>query len=411
MVAIPHENAAGEEKEMSRKRRRLTWDVASDDPRNRGIKADGKDDKRLKAEVPSRSRQSSPPRRDDDSVGHYVFSLGENLTPRYKILKKLGEGTFGRVLECWDRQTREFVAIKVIRSLEKYRKAAMTEVDVLRRLSENDTCYSHCVQILSWFDYRNHICIVFERLGPSLYDFLKRNRYHPLPVDLVRDFARQILECVTYMHHLRLVHTDLKPENILLVSSESLMLPSYNRSSGDANTRCLPKSSAIKVIDFGSSVDDDRIHFSIASTRHYRAPEIILGLGWTYPCDLWSVGCILVELCMGESLFKTHDNLEHLAMMERVLGPLPVHIVQRANRGAEKYFRKSRLNWPEGALSRESIRSVKKLDRLQDLVSMQLRCPRSSSLLDLLHGLLKFDSSERLTAREALNHPFFRTTV
>ncbi|VFQ84651.1 unnamed protein product [Cuscuta campestris] len=160
MVAIPHENAAGEEKEMSRKRRRLTWDVASDDPRNRGIKADGKDDKRLKAEVPSRSRQSSPPRRDDDSVGHYVFSLGENLTPRYKILKKLGEGTFGRVLECWDRQTREFVAIKVIRSLEKYRKAAMTEVDVLRRLSENDTCYSHCVQILSWFDYRNHICIV-----------------------------------------------------------------------------------------------------------------------------------------------------------------------------------------------------------------------------------------------------------
>ncbi|VFQ84650.1 unnamed protein product [Cuscuta campestris] len=213
------------------------------------------------------------------------------------------------------------------------------------------------------------------------------------------------------MHHLRLVHTDLKPENILLVSSESLMLPSYNRSSGDANTRCLPKSSAIKVIDFGSSVDDDRIHFSIASTRHYRAPEIILGLGWTYPCDLWSVGCILVELCMGESLFKTHDNLEHLAMMERVLGPLPVHMVQRANRGAEKYFRKSRLNWPEGALSRESIRSVKKLDRLQDLVSMQLRCPRSSSLLDLLHGLLKFDSSERLTAREALNHPFFRTTV
>lgn len=320
-------------------------------------------------------------------------------------------GTFGRVLECWDRQTREFVAIKVIRSLEKYRKAAMSEVDVLRRLSENDTCYSHCVQILSWFDYRNHICIVFERLGPSLYDFLKRNRYHPLPVDLVRDFARQILECVTYMHHLRLVHTDLKPENILLVSSESLMLPSCNRSSGDANTRCLPKSSAIKVIDFGSSVDDDRIHFSIASTRHYRAPEIILGLGWTYPCDLWSVGCILVELCMGESLFKTHDNLEHLAMMERVLGPLPVHMVQRANRGAEKYFRKSRLNWPEGALSRESIRSVKKLDRLQDLVSMQLRCPRSSYLLDLLHGLLKFDSSERLTAREALNHPFFRTTV
>jgi serine/threonine protein kinase len=55
-----------------------------------------------------------------------------------------------------------------------------------------------------------------------------------------------------------------------------------------------------------------------------------LGLGWNYPCDLWSVGCILVELCSGEALFQTHENLEHLAMMERVLGPLPKHMIVRA---------------------------------------------------------------------------------
>ncbi|CAH9106253.1 unnamed protein product [Cuscuta epithymum] len=406
MVAIGHGNTMVNEKEHSRKRRRLAWDVAPDTPGNRGIEDEGK--------VPSRSQYLSPPKRDDNHEGHYVFSLGENLTPRYKILNKMGQGTFGRVLECWDRQTRDFVAIKVIRSIEKYRKAAMAEVDVLHRLSENDTAYSHCVQILDWFDYRNHICIVFEKLGPSLYDVLKRNRYCPLPVDLVQDFARQLLESVTYMHHLRLVHTDLKPENILLVSSESVMLPSFKRSSVDTSVKCLPKSSAIKVIDFGSTVFDDRIHNSIASTRHYRAPEIILGLGWTYPCDLWSVGCILVELCTGESLFQTHDNLEHLAMMERVLGPLPDHMVQQANRGAEKYFKRSRLNWPQGAVSRESIRSVKKLDRLQDLVLRQVESSRSSlssSLIDLLQGLLKFDPSKRLTAKEALNHPFFRNSA
>ena len=57
------------------------------------------------------------------------------------------------------------------------------------------------------------------------------------------------------------------------------------------------------------------------STRHYRAPEVILGLGWTYPCDMWSVGCIIVELLTGDALFQTHENLEHLAMMEQV-GPL-----------------------------------------------------------------------------------------
>ncbi|KAK8479533.1 hypothetical protein V6N11_069386 [Hibiscus sabdariffa] len=383
------------EKARTRKRPRLGWDVAPSRPEVQ------------KALVTS--RRSSPPKRDDDHEGHYVFNLGENLTPRYKILSKMGEGTFGRVLECWDRQNREYVAIKVVRSIKKYRDAAMIEVDVLEHLAKNDKCSSHFVQIRNWFDYRNHICIVFERLGPSLFDFLKRNKYCPFPVDLVREFGRQLLESVAYMHDLRLIHTDLKPENILLVSSEYVKLPGRKRSSSDeTHFRCLPKSSAIKLIDFGSTAFDNQNHSSIVSTRHYRAPEIILGLGWSYPCDLWSVGCILIELCMGEALFQTHENLEHLAMMERVLGPIPEHMIRRANRGAEKYFRRgSRLNWPEGAVSRESIRAVKKLDRLKIMVSQHAESSRYS-LADLLEGLLKYDPSERITAHQALNHPFFR---
>lgn len=95
-------------------------------------------------------------------------------------------------------------------------------------------------------------------------------------------------------------------------------------------------------------------------------------------------------------------------MMERVLGPLPEHMILKANRGAEKYFRRgSRLNWPEGAVSRESIRAVKKLDRLKLMISQNVDSSRSS-LIDLLHGLLKYDPSERLTAWQALNHPFFK---
>ncbi|KAH1056705.1 hypothetical protein J1N35_034770 [Gossypium stocksii] len=209
------------------------------------------------------------------------------------------------------------------------------------------------------------------------------------------------------MHDLHLIHTDLKPENILLVSSEYVKLPGCKRSSSDETRfRCLPKSSAIKLIDFGSTAFDNQNHSSIVSTRHYRAPEIILGLGWSYPCDLWSVGCILIELCTGGALFQTHENLEHLAMMERVLGPLPEHMIRRASRGSEKYFRSgSRLNWPEGAVSRESIRAVKKLDRLKNMVS-HVESSRYF-LADLLEGLLKYDPSERLTACQALNHPFF----
>ncbi|XP_057434657.1 serine/threonine-protein kinase AFC3 isoform X5 [Lotus japonicus] len=212
-----------------------------------------------------------------------------------------------------------------------------------------------------------------------------------------------------YMHELHLIHTDLKPENILLVSSEYVKLPSRKRlSSDETQFRCLPKSSAIKLIDFGSTACDNQNHSSIVSTRHYRAPEIILGLGWSYPCDLWSIGCILIELCTGEALFQTHENLEHLAMMERVLGPLPEHMVRRSNRGAEKYFKRgSRLKWPEGAVSRESINAVKRLGHLKDIVSRHVDSSRFL-LTDLLHGLLTYDPTERLTARQALDHPFFR---
>ena len=74
------------------------------------------------------------------------------------------------------------------------------------------------------------------------------------------------------------------------------------------------------MIDFGSATFNDEYHSSVVSTRHYRAPEIILNLGWSFPCDMWSIGCILVEFYTGDALFQTHDNLEHLAMMESVCG-------------------------------------------------------------------------------------------
>jgi dual-specificity kinase len=191
-------------------------------------------------------------------------------------------GTFGQVLECWDLENQEAVAIKIVRSLQKYREAAMIEIDVLQRLGKHDFTGSRCVQIRNWFDYRNHICIVFEKLGPSLYDFLRKNSYRSFPIDLVREFARQILESVAFMHDLRLIHTDLKPENILLVSAESIRVPDYKvfiRPPKDGSFfKNLPKSSAIKLIDFGSTAFEHQDHNYVVSTRHYRAPEVILGI-------------------------------------------------------------------------------------------------------------------------------------
>ncbi|KAK9148907.1 hypothetical protein Scep_007664 [Stephania cephalantha] len=442
----------------TRKRARLGWDVPPTQPEAtpRSLLDVAKEDL---------ARPSSPPLRVDDREGHYVFNVGENLTPRCKywillsefqvsrlallwksaiigfcdecirrsdhnltlivlnkILSKMGEGTFCRVLECWDRQSRELVAVKVIRSAQRYCDAAKHEIDILHHLAQNDSSGLRCVQMLNWFDYRNHICIVFEKLGPSLFDFLRRNNYYPFPVDLVREFGRQLLESVAcvwiillhptsyHMHDLHLIHTDLKPENVLLISSENVKLPGKRNSWDEMMLRCVPKSSAIKLIDFGSSVFDNLGHRGIVSTRHYRAPEVILGLGWSYPCDVWSVGCILIELCSGKTLFQTHENLEHLAMMESILGPLPKHMIQKANCGAEKYIRKgARLNWPEGAASRESIRVVRELARLKGVVDRYVSSSRTE-FTDLLQSLLKYDPAERITAQQALRHPFFRNS-
>ncbi|KAJ8438579.1 hypothetical protein Cgig2_024668 [Carnegiea gigantea] len=242
--------------------------------------------------------KGSPPWRDDDKDGHYVFKLGENLRPCYKILRKIGEGTFGQVLECWDRETKEVVAIKIVRSIKKYRDAAMIEIDVLETLGRHNRHGNGCVQIQNWFDYRNHTCIVI-------------------------------------MHELRLVHADLELENILFISSEYVKIPDSKGTYREGKR--LPKSCAIKVIDFGSTAHGTQAHNYIVSTRHYRAPEVILGLGWSYRCDLWS----------GEVLFQTHENLEHLAMMEQVLGPLPDHMLRRADRHSEKYIRRGEVELAE----------------------------------------------------------------
>lgn len=161
-------------------------------------------------------------------------------------MSKLGEGTFGLVLECWDRVTKMYVAMKIIRNVEKYRIAAMLEVktffwilwilcgpqlEALNTVKVNDpNSKNHCIPIDKWFTYRGHVCLVFEKLGPSVYDFLKKNNFHPFDVDLIREIAYQLLQAVAYLHDLKLSHTDLKPENILFCKD------GYERCSASPNS-------------------------------------------------------------------------------------------------------------------------------------------------------------------------------
>lgn len=147
----------------------------------------------------------------------------------------------------------------------------------------------------------------------------KDNNYNPYPLEQVRHISYQLCHSVKFLHDHQLTHTDLKPENILFIDSSYEVAYDNRRKRGVRRV----KNSEVRLIDFGSATFDHEHHSSIVSTRHYRAPEVILELGWSQPCDVWSIGCIMFELYLGITLFQTHDNREHLAMMERILGPIP----------------------------------------------------------------------------------------
>jgi serine/threonine protein kinase len=92
-----------------------------------------------------------------------------------------------------------------------------------------------------------------------------------------------------------------------------------------------PISPEVKLIDFGGATYADEHHTAIINTRQYRAPEVILGCQqWDTKSDIWSMVCIFAELYTGEMFFSTHENVEHLALMEKVCGPIPKHMAENS---------------------------------------------------------------------------------
>lgn len=150
----------------------------------------------------------------------------ESNLPRsaVKVINLIGQGTFGKVVRAWDREQQCFKAVKIIRAVQKYREAAYVEIRVLKKLKEKDPRNEkRCIHLVEHFDHRNHVCMVFDLLDKSIFDFLKENDFNPFPYTQIRDFAYQLLKAVAFLHdELKLVHTDLKPENLMLVNAMSV---------------------------------------------------------------------------------------------------------------------------------------------------------------------------------------------
>jgi len=261
---------------------------------------------------------------DSDYILYVNDILGSEETGhknRYLILDVLGQGTFGQVVKCQNLKTQEVVAVKVVKNRTAYFNQSMMEVSVLdllnTKLDKNDD--HHLLRLKDTFIHRQHLCLVFELLSVNLYELIKQNQFRGLSTTLVRVFAQQLLNGLTLLNKARLIHCDLKPENILLKNLESPI---------------------IKIIDFGSACDERQTVYTYIQSRFYRSPEVLLGLPYSSAIDMWSLGCIVVELFLGLPLFPGSSEYNQVSRITEMLGMPPMWMLEMGKQSGE-FFEKT----------------------------------------------------------------------
>lgn len=242
---------------------------------------------------------------------------------RYSIIEQLGKTGFSRVYSAYDLETNKKVCLKMVENKKEFFDQSIEEIKILKLVNNNGNPEKdHFVKLYDFFYCKEHLFIVTELLGYNLYEYdslvRESNKKSYFTIKRIKTVAKQILKSLKYVHSLKLIHCDLKPENILFQSIEDCK---------------------IKLIDFGSAsfLHDDPIFYM--QTRPYRAPEILLGCDYDFRIDLWSLGCILLELYTGVAVFDCVSIQGNLAKMAGLMGPFPKWMLKKG-RTAHKYFTK-----------------------------------------------------------------------
>mmetsp|Transcript_22010 Transcript_22010/g.58819 ORF Transcript_22010/g.58819 Transcript_22010/m.58819 type:complete len:954 (-) Transcript_22010:182-3043(-) len=286
---------------------------------------------------------------------------------KYDVLGVVGEGAYGVVLKCKNKDTHEVVAIKKFKESEEdevVRKTTLREVKILRIMRNENI-----VQLKEAFRRKGKLYLVFEFVEKSMLDVLEA---HPngVETETVRILTCQLLRAIEYCHRHDVIHRDIKPENLLID----------------------PKDSALRLCDFGfaRTMSNDSPLTDYVATRWYRAPELLLGsTRYGKDIDLWALGCIMGELTDGQPLFAGESEVDQLFVIQKVLGPLtPEHMEMFLRNPRFLGIQFPEVNRPE-TLEKRYVRRMPKIQ------------------MQLLKAVLVMEPKRRLTARDALRMPWF----
>ncbi|KAI0093029.1 kinase-like domain-containing protein [Irpex rosettiformis] len=353
---------------------------------------------------------------DYDYILYVNDWLGTDDGHKYLILDILGQGTFGQVVKCQNMKTHEVVAVKVVKNKPAYFNQSMMEVTILELL--NNQCdphdEHHILRLRDSFIHKNHLCLVFELLSSNLYELIKQNQFQGLSTQLVKVFTAQLLDALTVLKEARLIHCDLKPENILLKSLQS------------------PQ---IKVIDFGSACHERQTVYTYIQSRFYRSPEVLLGIPYTAAIDMWSLGCIAVELFLGLPLFPGTSEYNQITRIVEMLGNPPQYMLDTGKqstqffdhytdhygqkkhklKGIEQYSREHNTQEQPGKqyfkattlpdiIQQAPMPAFKSNSRQAHEIEKEMN--NRASFIDFCQGLLNMDPFQRWTPQQARLHPF-----